>query len=392
VILHNAPRVRSKWNGRQAVTLSNGIVEMTLLVGGGHIASFSLTANSINSLWEAPWETADPLDPRWSVLANRYGADPAGQFLAGYTGHALCLDIFGMPSAMEAAAGVALHGETGVREWEIDSTPGACTARVTLPIAGLQLQRDVILRESAAFVTEAVTNDRDVSRDIHWVQHATFGPPMLNESSGVIDASVEQCVTWPEGYEGRSLVRANVRFAWPNAPVEIGSHTTTLRQPFAVHGTGFVVAALTSPHRSLQFVIARSTEHALAIGYCFRREDFPWVAIWEENCARKSPPWNSSTKARGMEFGTTPMPLGREGVAELGEIFGTPSSLSLGPHASRQARFCMFLTHVPRDWQQITDVVAHASGLTLRGAAANQQLHVAANSVDKFFNAIQEEI
>jgi hypothetical protein len=52
----------------------------------------------------------------------------------------------------------------------------------------------------------------------------------------------------------------------------------------------------------------------------------------------------------------------------------------------------MFLTHVPRDWQQITDVVAHASGLTLRGAAANQQLHVAANSVDKFFNAIQEEI
>jgi hypothetical protein len=93
-----------------------------------------------------------------------------------------------------------------------------------------------------------------------------------------------------------------------------------------------------------------------------------------------------------MEFGTTPMPLGREGVAKLGEIFGTPSSLSLGPRASKQARFCMFLTHVPRGWQQITDVVAHASGLTLRGAAANQQLHVAANSVDKFFNAIQEEI
>jgi hypothetical protein len=391
VTVHKAAQARSMWNGRQAVVLSNGIVEMTLLLGGGHIASFSLTANSINSLWEAPWETADPLDPRRSVLAERYGADPAGQFLAGYTGHALCLDIFGMPSAMEAAAGVALHGETGVREWEIDSTPGACTARVTLPTAGLQVQRDVILCESAAFVTETVTNVRDVSRDIHWVQHATFGPPMINDNSGVIEASVEQCVTWPQGYEGSSLVPANVRFGWPNVPVEGRARTTTLRQPFAVHGMGFVVAALTSPNRSLQFVIARSTVHALAIGYCFRREDFPWVALWEENCARQTPPWNGSAKARGMEFGTTPMPLGRDGVEKLGEIFGTPSSLSLGPHASRQARFCMFLTHVPRDWQQITDVVANAFGLTLRGAAENECLHVEATGVDKFFSAILEE-
>ena len=58
--------------------------------------------------------------------------------------------------------------------------------------------------------------------------------------------------------------------------------------------------------------VAANWRMRLAVGYCFRRQDFPWMTIWEENRSRQSTPWNGRTQARGMEFGTTPFPLGSE--------------------------------------------------------------------------------
>lgn len=57
---------------------------------------------------------------------------------------------------------------------------------------------------------------------------------------------------------------------------------------------------------------AEDVRHQLLIGYCFRREDFPWVAVWEENRAISAVPWQHRTEARGLEFGTTPTPSTRE--------------------------------------------------------------------------------
>ena len=60
----------------------------------------------------------------------------------------------------------------------------------------------------------------------------------------------------------------------------------------------------------------------LLFGYVWRRSDFPWLGIWEENYCRTAPPWNGQTLTRGMEFGVSPMPETRRQMIERGSLFG----------------------------------------------------------------------
>jgi len=92
-----------RWKGRDAIRLSNGTIELISLTAGGHLAAFRLLDQDgcplQNVLWEAPWTTYDP-SPIWSKeMSQLYGPPETGRFLAGFTGHALCLDYFGDPSA-----------------------------------------------------------------------------------------------------------------------------------------------------------------------------------------------------------------------------------------------------------------------------------------------------
>src|SRR5690348_4266251 len=111
------------WHGRAAVTLTNGVVEATVLPGGGHLARWGLVgddgAPTVNTLWEAPWRTADPGSQAYATLVEECGDDKAAaRFLAAYTGHALCLDGFGPPTPAAEAAGGSLHGEASTLLWD----------------------------------------------------------------------------------------------------------------------------------------------------------------------------------------------------------------------------------------------------------------------------------
>ena len=63
----------------------------------------------------------------------------------------------------------------------------------------------------------------------------------------------------------------------------------------------------------------------LAFGYVWRRADFPWMGIWEENASRSHAPWNGATLTRGMEFGVSPFPESRREMIERGRLFGAPT-------------------------------------------------------------------
>ena len=71
--------------------------------------------------------------------------------------------------------------------------------------------------------------------------------------------------------------------------------------------------------------MAFSPSSRLAFGYVWRRADFPWMGIWEENLSRSSAPWNSRTLTRGMEFGVSPFPETRRAMVERGRLFDTPT-------------------------------------------------------------------
>ena len=43
------------FHGRRAAQISNGVVRVSVLAGGGHIAEISLLEKGVNPLWIPPW-------------------------------------------------------------------------------------------------------------------------------------------------------------------------------------------------------------------------------------------------------------------------------------------------------------------------------------------------
>jgi hypothetical protein len=379
------------WRGRPAIRLSNGLIELTALNGGGHIAELRFARDAgrshANVLWESPWEGAAPDTLRARRLAGKYGPKGVGEFLASYTGHALCLDYFGMPSVDEVRQGLPLHGEAASRNWRV--IPGAARSqstrtawRVELPSAGLAFERGIELLkgESAVVFHECVTNQRDADHYFHWVQHVTLGAPLLDPECSRVFLSGSRAKTWPLGYEGKSLVSAEREFAWPDALREKGG-TADLSIPFSERGTGFVASVLLDVEREVQFIAALNWRLGLVCGYLFRREDFPWVAVWEENCAREYAPWKGTTQARGMEFGTTPMPVGKDATFSAGKLFDTHGWKRIPSRATQKVVYAAFLAEVPNYWRDVQDIQIEKNALVITGSGGGEKLTIAARGV-----------
>jgi hypothetical protein len=361
------------WNNRRAYRLSNANVELTALLGGGHLADFRLSGSQVNALWESPWPTIEPQTFSSREHAALYGDGPVGRFLCGYTGHALALGYFGMPSSEEAERGMGLHGEAANSEWKVvsavaDDESATLATEVTLPVYRLHFRREIVLARDAftACITEIVTNLSGAAVDFQWVQHAAFGEPFFTNGEATLFVSGTRGVTWPAGYEGRELLASDVEYQWPYAQ-SIDGEPINLSQPFVRDGTGFVAALLLDSDRQNAFVAVHNRRHELVAGYSFDRALFSWIALWEENRARAYAPWNKRTRVRGVEFGTSPMPLGLAHAREMRRLFGTPVLCSISASACVQSQYDLFLSPAPPQWSQIKDVQQTEHTLVLRG-------------------------
>ena len=138
---------------------------------------------------------------------------------------------------------------------------------------------------------------------------------------------------------------------------QVGGGTVNLTRPFSHSGLGFVTGVLVDPRRDLGFVAALNLRERLLIAYCFARRDFPWIAIWEENRAITAAPWKRRTQARGLEFGTTPLPVERrEEFLEGGPLFEVPTVGCLPARGTRVVRYAAFLAHLTASFTQISDI------------------------------------
>jgi len=381
------------WRGRSAVELTNGIVEATLLPGGGHVAAWRFAAghgrSQANVLWEAPWQTFDPGTEGYARFVGEDGDLGTKRFLASYTGHALCLDGFGPPSLAELALGNSLHGEASSAMWAFSSHAETCTTGIAdLRLARLRVERDFSLLpgESVLRVDELVTNLSDASRSLHWVQHGTIGAPIFSEG-GRVTSSARDGITWPNDYEGLNLLAQHNKFTWPLAP-GAGGGAVDLRNLFVERGTGFVAAAHQFPGREHGFIAAVEPTLGIAMGYLFSSNVFPWVTLWEENRARLDAPWSGEVQARGLEFGTTPLPLGNEAVDVGGDVLGSSTSLRLGPRQSQRAPWMLFLAEVPRGWKEVEKVRAEGDEIVL--IYEREEVRLAARGAATFLHATRE--
>jgi hypothetical protein len=252
---------------------------------------------------------------------------------------------------------------------------------VKLPKAGLRFQRELRMRrdEPVVYVSETVFNLRTTDHFFHWTQHVTLGPPFLQAAESMVFLPAQRAITWPHGYEGKSLLANSREFTWPNAPAEDGS-MADISRPFALPGKGFVAAALLNPKRDLTSVAALNFRLGLVLGYCFPRKAFPWVAVWEENCARQDSPWKGKTQARGVEFGTTPMPIGKREAFANGPLFGTPTCQCVPAMGKLRVTYAIFLTPVNSAWREILDIELGKQSITVVGSN-NERVAVPASDV-----------
>jgi hypothetical protein len=248
----------------------------------------------------------------------------------------------------------------------------------------LLFEREIELRrgESVAVFRESVTSQRDADHYFHWVQHVTLGTPFLDPECSQVFLSGTRAKTWPLGYEKKSLVSADCEFRWPRAPREKGG-VADLSIPFRERGTGFVASVLLDAEREMQFVAALNWRIGLVAGYVFREKDFPWVAVWEENCARKYAPWKGKTQARGMEFGTTPMPIGKEATFLAGKLFDTPGWKRIPARGTQKVVYAAFLAEAPKGWRSIRDIRTAKNSLVIKGSGAHDTLTIAAGGISE---------
>ena len=300
------------FRGRRAHQLENDVIRVTVTVEGGHIAEILDKASGVNPLWQAPWPTIEP--SAWSPEKYpEYGNDSESKLLSGIMGHNLCLDLFGPPSDEEAAAGMVAHAEAGVVTWELAQAVDTLHARCELPASQLGFTRMLRLDGRRVLIHETVENLCALDRPIAWTQHVTLGPPFV--ANGKTEFRLP-------GTRSRGIGETT-DFDWPYHPQPDGT-VRDLRVYPAVQSSASFTTHLLDPDQAEAFFTAWSPESNVAISYVWKRADFPWLGIWEENRNRTHSPWLGRTQTRGMEFGVSPFPETRRRMIERGSMFGEP--------------------------------------------------------------------
>jgi hypothetical protein len=385
---------RTAWRSRKAYLLGNGVVRLTTLTGGGHIAEFKLEdPPTVSPLWVPPWRTIEPHQYREKVHKRTYGTITEGKLLSGLVGHNICLDYFGSPSVEEAKQGLSQHGEAPWSKWReknivLSRQRVSLELSVKLPISGLRFSREIELRkgESVAYFKEVVRNERKADHFFHWTQHITLGLPFLSADDALVSIPGTRGITYPHGYdEGRALLSSNEEFRWPHAPLIEGGNVD-LTRPFLRQGLGFVVAVLLDKKKSLGFVAAVNHKLGLIIAYCFKRSDFPWVAIWEENLGIAAPPWKQRTSARGMEFSTTPLPVLRRDAFLSGQLFGEPTLTCVPAMGRKTVHYLALLGRVPDGFGNVDSIDLADDQVLIHGSSKKQPVVVRASGIEKILD------
>ncbi|MDD5678272.1 MAG: hypothetical protein PHW60_09840 [Kiritimatiellae bacterium] len=311
--------------GRQGWELSNDKLALFLMAGGGHIAGLRVKGRpSVNPYWIPIWKSIEPGAYR-PEDARRYG----GKLLACIAGHNLCLGAFGDPSPDEARYGLGCHGEAPVTRWRVLKRKVAARRLVfqygcSLPIAQMRMVRTVTLEAGSAIVRIHEVVENLARRDVPFTmcQHVTFGPPFVEPGLTIFDASATKGHTFPGQFGRRQRMKPDTSFSWPCGPGVKGN--VDLRFVGQAPYSDFS-ANLMNPKQEHGWFSALNPRLGLMVAYVWRRADFPWLGIWEQNRERKAAPWNGKSLTRGMEFSNSPFPMGLRNAVDRGSFQGQPT-------------------------------------------------------------------
>ena len=331
----------ARYRGRRATSIENAHLRVTVLQEGGHVAEIFDKTAGVNPLWTPPWPTIEPSEYGPGYL-DTYGSGSDARLLAGIMGHNLCLDIFGPPTDEEAKAGLTAHGEGSVGPYELIANGDTLVARAQFPIAGLEFERLIELRDRVVLFHETLRNVTSADRAIGWTQHVTLGPPFLELGATQFRASATRSKVFEATFGVDDYLKPGAEFEWPMAPALDGG-VVDLRVFSHAKRSSAYTAHLMDQNRRVAYFAAFSPAVRLFFGYVWRPTDFPWMGIWEENHSRSQPPWNGRTLTRGMEFGVSPIPETRDAMVKRGRLFDVPTFRRIASEESITVEYCVLL-------------------------------------------------
>ena len=325
------------FNGRQAVSIENDILRVTILRQGGHIAEVFDKRAGVSPLWIPHWTSIEP-STFGPAQYDKFGAGPDAKLLVGIMGHNLCLDLFGGPSQEEAEAGLTVHGEASVNPYEITELPNELLLQVTLPLAELRFSRSIQLHGQQLRIHETVENLSATDRPLAWTQHVTLSPPFLAPATTQFRASITRSIVSETDPGFSAYLSPGAEFTWPIAPQPNGQYSDLRQMKPTAPASGYT-AHLADQQRDHAYFVAFAPQYKLAFGYIWKPVDFPWLGIWEENCSRQASPWDSRTITRGMEFGVSPFPETRREMIDRNRLLDTPTYKWLSARGRLEAEY-----------------------------------------------------
>lgn len=335
------------FRGRQAVLIGNDVVELIIVLGGGHFASFKRVEQGVNVLWEPHWPTLDP-SVRNLGMPGEFDDTLESRLLSSILGHNLCLDVFGGHSPGEEKAGMTFHGEAGMVAWQIDAAEiGGSSAKLTMSAylreTAMEITRTISLNEgeSCVSVDESIRNLVGFQRAYGCSQHATIGEAFLKDGPAIFACNADRGMTWPTADEITTLV-ADTEFTYPDLPRGDGGTDDWRRHPRS-EKEGNLVTLRIRPDASHGWFTAVQNTLNLGLYYRWEREAYPWLMTWEEVYNRETKPWCCRELTRGMEFSSYAFATSREENVRLGELLDTPTFQWLDAHETRTSSFTMGL-------------------------------------------------
>jgi hypothetical protein len=356
----------AQFEGRPAIRLSNDQVSLTVLPHGGAFVELTLASDP------------EKLSPMWNPVRYPRGGQPHRGFSLG---HFVCVDGFGPVSPEEQQAGLTGHGEAHTLPWKLDSSgrkgkESWITQSVELPILRENYTRTVRLvdGERVVVVESTLENLLGFDRPVVWAEHATIGKPFLAPEVTVVDQSAGPSQTRPYRERPGALphrLPSGVDFTWPFAPTA-GGGRVDLRAVPNPPNSGDHTTTLMDPTRPHAFVTALHLEKRLLLGYVFRREEFPWLQIWEFY-----PP--DGSLARGLEFSTQPYDVSRRDAISTGSMFGAPTYRWLPAKSKIASRFLMFYTNVPEGFRGVDDIRLEGGKLIIEDRRSGKKVELASS-------------
>jgi hypothetical protein len=337
-------------NGRPAVVLNSPAAKLVVDLGGGSIVDFHLAGDGLNPLrWIGPADENTLLRPM---------------------AHFLCLDRWGQPSEAELRNGMPFHGEAARVRWRELDAPERRDGNIlavmgaTLPMAGLEVRRMVRLSEAAAVfsVSETVTNRNKLGRVYNMVQHATIGPPFLDETT-VVDSNAQR--GFAQSNPMPNPERPEVR--WPEASKQ--GQPVDLRRLSSDPGPNVVSFVMDG---EIGWITATNASKGLLLGYMWRTADYPWLNIWRHVADGKP-------LARGLEFGTTGLHQPFKVLTTKPSIFGRPTFTYLDAGESSTRSYAAFLVKAPRDFRGVDSVLYDGGKLVIHELGGERELTIQAD-------------